>query len=33
MQRLAFSVPVTALNEVVAHLGRDRASVEHLYDY
>lgn len=33
MQRLAFSVPVTALNEVVAHLGRERAILEHLYDY
>jgi hypothetical protein len=33
MQRLAFSVRVAALREVVGHLERERATVEHLYDY
>lgn len=33
MQRLAFSVRVGALREVIGHLERERATVEHLYDY
>lgn len=33
MQRVAISVPVGSLREVSAHLARDRAVIEHLYDY
>ena len=33
MQRLAYSVPVSSLREIAAHLGRERALIEHLYDY
>ena len=33
MQRLAVSVPVSSLREVAAHFARERATIEHLYDY
>ena len=33
MQRLALSVEVRRLPEVAAHLARERAVIEHLYDY
>ena len=33
MQRVAFAVPVSSLRPVIEHLARERATVEHLYDY
>ena len=33
MERLAFSIPVSALREVSEHLARERTAIEHLYDY
>ena len=33
MQRLVFTIPVSALREVSDHLAKERAVIEHLYDY